>query len=114
MNKLYREVLMDELGYTHSGDQVIPKFPIRTVGHSTYAEQCKTMEWYTLKDRLMHKANYMCTQCGNPNERLEIDHIAYVPGRKAWQYTDDYFQVLCSPCHRRVTAERKKAKESNG
>ena len=72
----------------------------------TYYEQLKDKRWYAFRNFVFIVRGGKCEKCGSA-EKLNIHHLHYVPGRKAWEYTCNDVQVLCKKCHKEEHAAKK-------
>ncbi len=68
----------------------------------TYEEDLSHPNWRNLRERLFKKANYKCSKCSRQGGSLEIHHKYYVDGKRAWEYPEDAFEVLCTKHHAEV------------
>jgi len=66
-----------------------------------YKDQLKTSAWLRKKFEVMKRDNFVCSDClcDNSESQLEVHHITYIPGRKAWEYHDYFLVTLCRECH---------------
>lgn len=66
-----------------------------------YKDQLKTSAWLRKKYEVMNRDNFVCNNCLSDNfeSRLEVHHIGYVKGKKAWEYPDYLLVTLCRECH---------------
>lgn len=74
---------------------------LRIVGRCfimTYEEQLKTPEWYYVRDRVLERDRYRCVRCRS-EKNLQVHHLEYIQGKKAWEYNDSYLITLCGRCH---------------
>ncbi len=66
----------------------------------TYQEQLKSPKWQKKRLQIMELKNFKCEICGSEEKQLNVHHRFYIKGRKAWEYDNDVFQVLCEDCHK--------------
>lgn len=66
-----------------------------------YKDQLKTSAWLRKKNEIMSRDNFVCSNClcDNYESQLEVHHIAYIKGKKAWEYLDYLLVTLCRNCH---------------
>jgi len=66
-----------------------------------YEDQLKTSAWMQRKYDILKRDNFVCSEClcDNFEKPLEVHHITYIPGRKAWEYQDYLLVTLCRDCH---------------
>lgn len=65
-----------------------------------YSEQIKSPKWQKKRLDILNLRGFKCEECGNEEQQLHIHHRFYIKGRKAWEYDNDVFQVLCENCHK--------------
>ena len=55
------------------------------------------------KSDILKRDNFVCSQClcDNFEKPLEVHHITYIQGRKAWEYQDYFLVTLCRDCHQK-------------
>lgn len=72
-----------------------------------YKDQLRTSAWLRKKFEIMERDNFVCSQCLNDNfeSQLQVHHITYITGRKAWQYPDYMLVTLCKICHEKEHEE---------
>lgn len=56
----------------------------------TYKEQLRTSAWLRKKYEIMARDNFVCREClaDNFESQLQVHHVAYIKGKKAWEYQD--------------------------
>jgi hypothetical protein len=64
-----------------------------------YKEQLKSPKWQKKRLQIFDLRGFKCESCNNQDKQLHIHHRFYIKGRKAWEYDNDVFQVLCEICH---------------
>ena len=65
----------------------------------TYAQQLQDPRWLAKSAALIERAGHRCQECGATKGRMNAHHTYYEPGRSAWEYPDEAFQVRCEACH---------------
>lgn len=58
-------------------------------------------KWHALRSRILERDNYTCCRCGkhcSPSE-LNVHHVRYDRGKKAYDYLDVDLITLCQGCH---------------
>lgn len=68
----------------------------------TYSEQIQSPKWQKKRLEILNLRGFKCEECGNEEQQLHVHHRAYIKNRKAWEYDNDIYQVLCSNCHEKV------------
>lgn len=63
-----------------------------------YSDSLKNGNWQKRRVDILQRDNFKCTICGS-NELLDIHHVDYIEGFKAWEYPNDMFKTLCRKCH---------------
>jgi len=70
----------------------------------TYKEQLKTKEWENKKKQILARDHHRCTICRS-NINLDVHHLYYIPGLKAWEYEDEGLKTVCNLHHELLTFE---------
>lgn len=63
-----------------------------------YSETLKNGNWQKRRVEILQRDNFKCVLCKS-EDRLEIHHINYIDGIKAWEYPNDMLITLCRGCH---------------
>ena len=66
---------------------------------STYWEQLRDPRWQRKRLEVMERANFTCEQCGDKASTLNVHHMAYLKGRRPWEYEQCQLVCLCETCH---------------
>ena len=66
----------------------------------TYRLQLLDERWKKKRGRVLALAMYKCAMCNHTN-KLEVHHLYYVTGKRAWEYPFKALIPLCSKCHRK-------------
>ena len=68
-----------------------------------YKDQLKTSAWLRRKFDILQRDNYVCSNCLKDNfeSQLEVHHLCYIKGKKAWEYQDYMLVTLCRECHQK-------------
>jgi len=69
---------------------------------SKYLESLKNPKWQKKRLKILEKANFECTSCGDKEKTLHVHHSYYLKGKKAWEYPDNSLHALCEDCHSEV------------
>lgn len=58
-------------------------------------------KWYDKRRAIIKRDYNTCTRCGSqlPDDQLQVHHLHYFDGRKAWEYEDFELITLCKHCH---------------
>ncbi len=64
-----------------------------------YALDMETSEWKVLRAKIMIRDNGLCTRCGARDTTLDVHHIEYHPGKRAYEYDEKFLRLLCRRCH---------------
>ena len=64
-----------------------------------YNEQLKDPRWISKRKKILIRDKYKCKICKCSTE-LEVHHLYYVKGHKAWDYPNDVLVTWCSSCHK--------------
>ena len=66
---------------------------------SGYNIQLRDPRWKSKRMEVLERDNHKCTKCG-ATVNLQVHHLSYVVGRKAWEYGNENFITLCKFCHK--------------
>ena len=64
-----------------------------------YQEQLKSPKWQKKRLDILNLRGFKCEKCNCEENQLHVHHRFYLKNRKAWEYDNDVFQVLCYICH---------------
>lgn len=67
---------------------------------SQYSDTLKNGNWQKRRIEILQRDDFKCTLCGD-EKQLEVHHLDYIEGIKAWEYPNDMFKTLCRKCHER-------------
>lgn len=70
-----------------------------------YHEQLQDPRWIEKRKEVLFKDEYTCQRCGAKNVPLQVHHLVYYEGRKAWEYSNAHLVSLCKKCHYEVHNE---------
>lgn len=58
-------------------------------------------QWKECKERILKRDDYTCQKCGIKGDtaHLQVHHLRYIKGNKAWEYDDADLVTLCKGCH---------------
>jgi 5-methylcytosine-specific restriction endonuclease McrA len=65
----------------------------------TYKEQLRDPRWQKLQSKIRERDKYKCRICGDTTSFLNVHHIYYQNGLKAWEYDEECLITLCDSCH---------------
>ena len=68
---------------------------------NTYSEELKDKRWTKKKIEVWQRYGYQCAICGS-KENIDVHHLSYEKGKKAWEYPTENFIPLCRECHKKV------------
>lgn len=68
----------------------------------SFAEQYKHPKWQKKRLEILKRDNFECRLCTDTETKLDVHHINYEKAHKPWEYPDDNFTTLCSPCHEHI------------
>lgn len=66
-----------------------------------YADQLKDERWKAFREFVFKIRGKKCEICGS-TEKLQVHHIHYNKGVKAWEYNVNEVLVACVDCHRNI------------
>lgn len=58
----------------------------------------RTSKWKQLREKVLTRDGYKCARCGK-TENLQVHHIKYHTGKKAWEYPIEELITYCKGCH---------------
>ena len=64
-----------------------------------YQDQLKSPKWQKKRLDILNLRGFKCEKCNCEENQLHVHHRFYLKNRKAWEYDNDVFQVLCHICH---------------
>lgn len=73
----------------------------KMVEKSPYSEQLTDDRWSMFRDFVFKVRGNRCEMCGR-KKTLQVHHLHYKKGAKAWEYDCNEVVVLCRECHRKV------------
>jgi hypothetical protein len=77
------------------------------VSIAEYAADLLTDAWKWRRHSVLSRDKCKCTQCGRAGgevgwDRLDVHHLYYVIGKRAWDYPYEALTRLCRDCHTKV------------
>lgn len=72
---------------------------------NTYYEDLKDKKWTKKRIEVWLKYGYKCAICGS-KEHIDVHHLSYQKGKRAWEYPIENFIPLCRECHKEVHADK--------
>jgi hypothetical protein len=72
-----------------------------------YSDQIKSPKWQKKRLEILGLRGFKCEICGDEENQLHVHHRFYIKNRKAWEYDNDVFQVLCQKCHEKIHEKEK-------
>lgn len=91
-------------------DELAEKMSVKR--YKTYQEQLQCPEWKERARQIKVRDNYICQICGIPTDKPEAHHIAYIPGRMAWDHPDNFMICVCPVCHKEEESRLASMRES--
>lgn len=82
-----------------------PKVKKATTRKEKYQSELKDNRWKELSLRVMKRDGYKCMLCGSKHN-LNVHHMEYEKGKKAWEYSTAVLITLCKDCHQKVHADK--------
>lgn len=71
----------------------------------SYSEQLKDPCWQKKRLEVMQRDGFRCQHCLSEDRELQIHHLVYHKGAKAWEYDNNELVTLCRRCHEIETEE---------
>lgn len=72
----------------------------------SYKELLSMDEWKTMRNKILKRDNFQCTQCGT-TKSLHVHHLYYIEKHLPWEYSYKALVTLCAVCHRALHAVTK-------
>ena len=73
----------------------------------TYKEMLQSPLWQKKRLEVFNQKGFRCEECGDEESQLAVHHKYYKKDFKPWDYQDDAYMVLCTPCHEAVHKAKK-------
>jgi 5-methylcytosine-specific restriction endonuclease McrA len=65
-----------------------------------YEDQLNHPNWISKRKQILERDDFKCKKCKSEHN-LNVHHVWYIPGRKAWEYFPSFLTTLCDKCHRK-------------
>jgi 5-methylcytosine-specific restriction endonuclease McrA len=72
-----------------------------------YPAQLKRPEWQRKRLEIFQRDNFKCVNCNATDKELQVHHVEYLPGLRAWDYPKDMLMTVCVDCHGKETTRPK-------
>jgi hypothetical protein len=69
-----------------------------------YSKQLSNSRWFRKRNKILARDKYQCQICKS-KDQLNVHHLYYVRGKKAWEYPHDALITWCSLCHEKWHSE---------
>lgn len=89
--------------YTFSLKVTTPKKEPQT-RKEEYCQQLEHPLWLKKRDVILERDHHQCALCGSTTN-LQVHHIRYSQGKKAWEYPNAVLLTLCNECHQKVHSD---------
>lgn len=73
--------------------------------YQSYKSQLQDERWLDLSKQIRERDNQFCVFCGSTHN-LNVHHINYVKGLKAYEYPKESLITLCEKCHEKLHIEK--------
>ena len=97
VNRERKEIRERELGKLKSN----PVAPTQISEYKPYSEQLNDNRWLAFRQFVLIVRGAKCEVCG-AKKNLNIHHLHYNSGSKAWEYNVNEVMVLCHDCHKKI------------
>lgn len=77
----------------------------KEVDKNTYYEDLKDKKWLRKRLQVLLKYGRKCALCGS-SENIDVHHLSYEKGKRAWEYPIENFVPLCRECHKKVHGDK--------
>lgn len=64
----------------------------------SYRDQLNDPRWERRSKEIKIRDSFRCQRCDS-NKNLNVHHLRYERGKKAWEYKNEYLITLCNNCH---------------
>lgn len=78
----------------------------RKTKQTAYQKKLLDPRWQKKRLQILDAAKWTCEWCRNKRETFHVHHGYYRKGADPWDYSDEYFHVLCHSCHEIAETER--------
>lgn len=79
-----------------------------------YKEELQDPNWKLLAHNIRKRDNYTCQLCGTKEGVMDVHHIRYISGKKAWEVDSEHLVTLCHTCHMHLHEEQNFAQLKEG
>lgn len=79
-----------------------------------YRDELQNKNWILLAQNIRKRDNYTCQLCGTKKGVMEVHHIRYIRGKRAWEVDPEHLVTLCNTCHTQLHAEQMFAQLKEG
>ena len=69
--------------------------------YTEYSDQLNDTRWKYFRNFVFAVRGKECEMCGS-TKFLQVHHLSYISGRKAWEYTCNDVIVVCGKCHKKI------------
>lgn len=69
-----------------------------------YYQELKDKRWKDKSLQIMKRDGFKCALCGSKHN-LQVHHIEYIKGKKAWEHPTSVLITLCEDCHKKVHSD---------
>ena len=69
-----------------------------------YLKQLESPLWAEKRLMILKRDEYQCRLCGS-RHNLQVHHIKYSKGKRAWEYPNSALITLCEDCHNKVHSD---------
>lgn len=70
-----------------------------------YQEELKDKRWKELSFRVLRRDGFRCAIC-HSKYNLNVHHLEYTKGLKAWEYPTSVLITLCNECHQKAHSNK--------
>jgi len=65
----------------------------------SYSDKLKDPRWQKKRLEIMQRDKFMCRECGDTDNTLNVHHLNYIHGMQPWEYDNSDLKTLCELCH---------------
>lgn len=65
-----------------------------------YQDQLRDSRWSVKRKKILARDSFKCRECECIDE-LEVHHLYYIKGKRAWEYPNNALVTWCNKCHKK-------------
>lgn len=68
---------------------------------TAYKRLLRDPRWQRRRLQIFERDGWVCQECGNGGQELQVHHTVYVAGAAPWEVPTQTLVTLCVTCHRK-------------